>query len=350
MTELQETLFDPLIIQSEIPRLSHYFRTTWMLSAKEDFKVSASCTIRYFCAEDAEKLAIEVHKRYLHARHQREIHFYVKRAKDLGNHTVLEFFLPSKLRDLHSKADKIASTLEKLAVLSSTMALNKNGLQKKLGISLYLRPDFDFIVNPDFKINSNTCKIPARKGIIIDERFKNRFSDCGFTNLFSYLQSDLKIAERVNNSIGWLFASRIEPDLEASVVKSSIALETLLIFSESESLARSLSERAAFILSSNPAKRQQISKIIKNFYNVRSGIVHGNKDKLNKISPMLLESVDRFLIMLYVLIAKNNQIWKTSDSLRDWCETQRWGEPSKEIKCPFSRSYLNRAIKLGLQG
>ena len=155
------------------------------------------------------------------------------------------------------------------------------------------------------------------------------------------------MAIRVKNSLQWLFKSRIESRLPASIVKTSIALESLLIFSESESLAQSLSERAAFILSSEPNRRKLISRILKRFYDTRSGIVHGSQKKAKKLTSTLLETVDRLTVLLYLSISANSNQWPTSDRLREWCETQRWGTPSSKIVVPFPDLYLKNALVVG---
>jgi hypothetical protein len=130
-------------------------------------------------------------------------------------------------------------------------------------------------------------------------------------------------------------------------LQTSIALESLLILSESESLAQTLSERAAFILSPEPGRRQHISRILKRFYDARSGVVHGSQKKAKKLTPSLLETVDRLTILLRLVIAANAKVWPSSNALREWCETQRWGAPSNEIKIPFPDLYLRNALLSG---
>jgi hypothetical protein len=120
-----------------------------------------------------------------------------------------------------------------------------------------------------------------------------------------------------------------------------------LIFSESESLAQTLSERVAFMMTSDPSKRYQISRIIKRFYDARSGVVHGSHKKLRRLTPALLEAVDRLEILLCLIISSNSQLWPTVSGLHEWCESQRWGGPSKDVKIPFPSSYLKNALALG---
>lgn len=195
-------------------------------------------------------------------------------------------------------------------------------------------------------LRSRQSTAPALQGIYIDERFCRRFLRCGFQNLVGHYSSKNKLAKRVLTSLNWLFEARLEPSLEASVVKTSIALESLLIFSESESLARSLSERTAFVLSSSPATRRQISGIIKRFYNARSGVVHGSRKKAKELTPFLLEAVDRLTLLLCLVMGANYELWPSDGALREWCKDQRWGAPSTKVKMAFSSGYLKRAIVL----
>jgi hypothetical protein len=143
--------------------------------------------------------------------------------------------------------------------------------------------------------------------------------------------------------------SRRESRLGAAVVKTAIALESLLVFNESESLARTLSERSAFILSNSPEIRRIISGIILRFYDVRSGVVHGSQKKAKKLTPSLIECVDRLTLILHLIIASNTDIWPSVESLRLWCESQRWDKPFSNLKFPLSRKYLNNALDLAAE-
>ncbi len=331
----------------EKSQLAHYIRTTSMLSVTAPLNISNFCAIRLFSAAEAKKLGTQVRKQNLFAHQYRGVHFYTQRARELGNHSIIEFYLDGEPKEIIDDAEQIASYLESVVLLSTAFVMKKDDLQRRLGVSSRLGNEFDFIFSLDFyHISSKTRPTPICKGINIDERFRNRFFHCGFTTLVEYLRSKSDIASRVIKSIDWLFDSRIEPRQQASVVKTSTALESLLIFNESESLANSLSERTAFILSSDPNKRQQISRIIKNFYDIRSGVVHGSQKKLKKLTPELLESVDRLALMLCLVIAANSRLWPTTDALREWCETQRWGEPSRNVIVPFPDLYLNNALNL----
>ena len=294
---------------------SRYIRTTWMLSAHTILKFTDRTQIRFMEESEAAQLAAQVQKRNVFARHSRENSFYVQRARELAYHTVIEVFRPGNPQDMVDEAEIVAAGL-----VSSAFILKKGDFQRRLGISLNPRTESLFIVSPEFRLLSSKSRAaPIVQGILVDEKFTKRFSRCGFNSLADYIQSKTDIANRVSFSLGWLFDSRIEPQLPASITKTAIALESLLIFSESESLAQSLSERAAFILSANANERHTISRILKRFYNMRSGVVHGSQKKAKKLSASLLETVDRLTILLYLVIAANPGLWPSTDALREWC-------------------------------
>lgn len=331
----------------ETPPPSQYLRVTWMLSAKTTLKFPDSSSVRFFGEDEANLLKKEVRKRNVFARHSRENDFYLQRVNELSNRTVIEVFRPGDPQDMGEEAEGIAALIEKLAVLSSTLALPKQKLQRKLGISSRPRTEINFMASPGFRYLRSTARsVPSAQGICVDDRFCRRFSRCGFPELYEYCLSQGDLAKRVKSSLDWLFESRREPRLSASVVKTAIALESLLILSESESLTRSLSERAAFILSSSPETRRHISKIVKRFYDARSGVVHGSHRKLRQLTPSLVEAVDRLSVLLHLTIGANHQLWSSVENLRKWCEMQRWGAPSTEVRAPYTRSYLKNAIAL----
>jgi hypothetical protein len=98
------------------------------------------------------------------------------------------------------------------------------------------------------------------------------------------------------------------------------------------------------MLSPVAERRQQVSKIIKTFYDARSGIVHGSRDKTKHVKPELLETVDRLLLMLNLIMASNVKKWSSQDALREWCEGERWGTPSQDVIVPFTKSYLRNSL------
>jgi len=328
------------------PVQTRYMRTTWSLKAEAILELPDASKVRLFKQSEADELFRMVSKRNVFSRHSWGNIHYLDQVRELQNRTVIEVLRTGYPIENYEQAGKIADLIEKLVILSTTLVLPKADLLRNLGISSKIKPDIDFAYDNQFQhIKSRSQPAPAFKGLSLDEQTCSRFRNCGFFDLFQFCQRERDLEKRVNTSVDWLFESRREIRLPASVVKTAIALESLLIFSESEALARSLSERAAFILSSCPITRQVIAHTINQFYEVRSGVVHGSAKKVKKLTPNLVESVDRLVLLMYLTIAGNSNLWPNVEALRIWCEKQRWGSPSP-VKVPFKLLYLKNALSL----
>jgi len=327
--------------------LSRYIRSSWMLCSRSELQLSDKTRIRLFPENEADQLAEITRKRNVFARHSWENSFYLQRIKALSNRTVIEVFRLGDPDDMINEAEQFAIALEKLAVLSTTFSMSRSELQRRLALSEYRRSEFDVTIGRDFNYLRSKSK-PERtvQGIAIDERFCRRFERCGFPTLLSFCVTDNDIARRVRRTVDWLFESRLEPGLSAAAVKTSIALESLLIFSESESLSSSLSERAAFILSPSEETRRKVSRLVKNFYDIRSGVVHGNRKKAAMLTARLLDAVDRLILMLCLIIASNSDKWISQETLREWSESQRWGGPSTNVLIPIPAMYIRNTLTM----
>jgi hypothetical protein len=320
-------------------------RTTPLLSAKSTVTFPCSASIRRFTVSDAETLIQRIRKRNVFARHSWGNSFYLQRIRSFENKTLIELYRSGQPDDFADDARQAADFLEQLSLLCSVANSSKTKLLRTLGIGAKARTEVEFITGSrDYYLRSKTRAVPEAIGISVDETFSKRFHRYGFGKLLEYGLTMQGLAHRVLTSIEWLYESRREPKLQAAFVKTSISLESLLIFSESESLARSLSERAAFILSPVADRRREISKVVKAFYDARSGIVHGSRDKAKHVTPQLLETVDRLLAMLNLVIASNSEKWHSQDALREWCEAERWGAPSRDVVVPFPDSFLRKTL------
>lgn len=334
-------------VSPDLPQMSRYIRTSWMLSSEVELLLSDGNKIRFMSGEETQELYEQIRKQNVTARMLQENNFYLKRVTKLADKTVIEVSLPGTPNDIYDKAESTADLIERIALLSTTLALRKNEFHRKLGINERSKEEINFVIGTEFRyLRSITKPEPQVRCITINDRFCRRFERCGFPELYSFCLSSSDLVARLITSINWLFESRIDVQLSASVVKTAIALESLLIFSESESLARSLSERVAFTLTSSPEDRERLSTIIKRFYNFRSGVVHGSKKKMRGLTSEFVEGVDRLVLLLYLVIASNSNLWVSAEVLQQWCEKQRWGTPTTEIHIPFPRSYLTQAMRL----
>lgn len=318
-----------------------------MLSAETELELSDASRIRFLTENEVDELHDQILKRKSFARTSYENRFYLERIREMAKKTVIEVYRPGDPEVMYKEAEDDADLIEKISILSTTLVTKKDVLHSRLGISPRPGERVTFVIGPEFRyLRSNTNPAPQLPGIKLDEKMCRRFKKCGFPALYAACLRSQGLNQRVKSSLDWLFESRLEPHLSASVVKTAIALESLLIFSESEPLARSLCERMAFILTSVPQERERLSKIVKEFYNVRSGVVHGNEKKMRKLTPELVESMDRLILLVYLVMAANPSVWTSVKDLQSWCERQRWGNPATDITIPYSRTYLNKAMQL----
>lgn len=325
---------------------SRYIKIIPYLNVKKTFQLSNDISISHFSKNENENLIVNVRKRNIFARHSWENHFYINRLQSFSDQSIISIIGPGTPQDISLVAREIAKFIENILIVSTIFSIKREELHKKLASVNFSEINYDFSYSQDLRyLKSKTL---TKKGdfVSIDDSFIRKFEKFGFPNIFNTYFEKNEISSRIIKSINWLYQSRQEQNLSAAIVKSAIALESLLIFSDSESLSKSLSERTAFILSSNPIDRSKISKIVAEFYNARSAIVHGGKKKIKSISADIIESMDRLLTLMYLLICSNITQWKSNDDLRNWCEQQKWGEEYKNIIVPYSKIYLSNAIKV----
>lgn len=327
--------------------LSRYLRTTSMLSAHCNLELpSLQSRVRFMTVEETSKLSETARRRNVFARHSRENSFYIQRIRELSDSTVIEVLRPGDPDDMLAEAKAVADLLERLAVLSSTFTLRRADLHRALAIASDRTSSVDVTIGRNFYyLRSSARTVSAPKGVPIDGRFTRRFDRCGFLGLMAACRLNGDTARRLEAASLWLFESRREPSDPAAAVKSAIALEALLGANGSEPITRALSERAAFILSRDHIVRSTISRAVREFYGVRSAVVHGRRG--HKITlPVMLEGIDRAILLLCLTIAANLSSWPSTGALVTWCENQKWGAPATAVVRPFPGQYLAGALRL----
>jgi hypothetical protein len=325
---------------------SRYLRTTSLIRAKATLALADSSRIRNISQREADRLAEMMAKRNPFVKKRIEGDFYYNRARELGCKTVVEVLTHGSPSATINEAVGKADLIEKLAVLASTLTAKRKDINRHLDSGGREPRGFDLMYGTGFsELRSRKRVLTRNMGIEIDDSFAKRFAKNGFGELYSCCSEENPLSRRLSNSAGWLYESLVEPRREAAVVKAAIGLESLLVFSETEPLTRTLSERAAFLLSQNPRERAEVSQAVKLFYNVRSAVVHGGRKKLRDLRPGLLDGVTRLAVLLYLTISHNRSLWATDDALRVWCEDQRWSAPLL-LEVPYRKTYLHSALSL----
>lgn len=326
---------------------SRYLHCCSGITATTRVSLAAHAVVRHVSVTEAMELAKQIRKRNVFARHSWEISFYVNRAAELGDKTVIEILESGQPNEVLDWTRFTAEYLEKLVILSSTFATSRTELHRKLGRSPRYKLRSNLIIGPDYQfIRAQTERNLKAPGLIVDAPFARSFARNGF-GILATLPFGGEVSDRIRAAIDWVYESRVDSNIEAALVKTAIAFERLLIFSESESLAKALSERAAFLLSELPNEREKLSSAVKRFYDMRSGVVHGSKKKLKNFSPRLLEAADRFVLLLCLRVAANRHAhWSSVESLRLWCERQKWGDAVTGVVSGFTRRALVGALRL----
>lgn len=328
-----------------------YLRTTRNFTSTHALQVDKDSYVRHISSKEATNLEESVRKRNAFSRHSAERSFYVLRAAALGGQTVIELRKLGNIKDVWDSLVLRADELERLFVLSTTLASTRLDLHRKLGVSKKHLTEFDFAYDSEFAYLRSRSRQPrTASSIRVDKTFSRRFEKAGFATLWSALSASNSLASKLAASTSWLYESRIEPRPEAAIVKTAISLETLFVFSESDPLNRVLSERTSFLLTDDPARRQAISRIVRAFYAARSAVVHGGRKKSRGTPSCLLEAMDRLIVLCLLKLSANTHVWpKYNDDFASWIERERWGCPTS-LATPFESKYLVGALTLADSG
>jgi Apea-like HEPN len=126
---------------------------------------------------------------------------------------------------------------------------------------------------------------------------------------------------RTGRALEFVAAARRAPDLAFKIAHYCSALETLFT-TESTELAHKLSERVAFFLAARGHKPHGVFTTIKNAYNVRSKLVHGDTLKQSQIDglPELSSQCDLFLREILWDISSKRELQEVFDSHNETVE------------------------------
>jgi hypothetical protein len=171
-------------------------------------------------------------------------------------------------------------------------------------------------------------------------RDAHRFRRAGFPPLYEFASSAGELCARCAAALRWLIESRFDPSPLSALVKTSIALESLLVIGR-EPPTRALGERAAYLLADAPDGRQAVSKAMSRFYEVRGSIVHGQR--VGPGAEDALEFADRIVVLLLLVVAAQSPKWMTANDVQAYTDRLRWGhQPSWRRPC--SNAHLRAAL------
>ena len=324
---------------------SLFVRTTSRIRAIFPLSLSSSTKLYLMDEVECREFLHDITKKNAFLRIRREADFYYRRIKALTGRTVVEVTLPGTPKEIRSQATLVADAAEQILLLTGSFALRRAAFHRLLGISSYPIDQIGLIRSADrMTLRSATKPSAIPSQVVVDLALSRRFQKYGFISLFEACIDNTSLARRLCHAVDWLIESRCEPRFEAALVKTSIALESLLIFSEREALSRSLSERVAFLLSNDAATRAVVCAAIKRFYDVRSSIVHGGKRR-RSTTEEILDGVDKLITLVLLKIAVNRELFQTQDALQVWLDEERWRAPTK-LEQSFPSSVVRSALNL----
>lgn len=287
-------------------------------------------------------MAQVVRNRNVSARVSGHRDFYYQRAENLSDQTVVEIINSPQVLP-PERLSRQAKLAEAVLVASIVLQGDRNSfLRSVVGVR---EEFFDLNITVDAHETSVSSTSQVEKepsGLTVDDTAARRYRKNGFPDLYESAKSDSKLSTRLERSLGWLIQSRTDKSVSSAIVKTSTALETLIVIGR-EPTRRALSERGAYILSDDPNERRRISRSIKTFYSKRGDIVHGKGDVSDDETVRILEFGDRISVLIALVLSANADQWKNADDVRRHCDAVRWGE-DRTCSRPWSRMYLNTAL------
>jgi hypothetical protein len=299
--------------------------------------------------EDAEALGAALAKRNPFARHRGHDDFYTSKAEDFSVQTVVELMIPGVPPVPPAEARQIADRVERLLIAATTHWLTRRKLHSIMGIANIGRGVRDLYIGPGAtRLSTRGLELWVGDGLVIDADFQRRWERTGLSALApAILRPRGFIAERVDRALAWLNESRLDHHAEAALIKAVIGLENLFVQDKNEPLARTISERLAFVLGRTADERAALARVALHLYDLRSRIVHGGSRPKESIDDAV--DVASFLLLLsaHALIARAGEM-QSKDDVRRWVEDMRWAVGDREVApLPFSTRHLRRVLRRG---
>lgn len=323
-----------------------YMRTTSLFRVSTPVVFDDGTRIRHYGSDQAAVLYELLRKRNVFARLRHDRDSYSQRAAAFADKAVIEVVRNGSPDHVRTEVTLASDIAEQVTVLAASLVVPRQKMLNQLGIGGRPSETVELLRGPGLAVlRTKTSPIPAGGGVHVDAALAKRVKATGLGHLYTACCCVGDLSKRLATALGWLFESRCEPRLSAAIVKTAIAMESLLILTESESLARSLSERMAFLLSEDATERRRVATVVKRSYDARSRVVHGSRKKRAMAAPELLEGVDRLLALALGVVASGASGWATSADLSEWCEAERWGAPQSIVR-PFQKKYVRAALAL----
>ena len=322
-----------------------YLRVLPDCHASANLMVGRGVLVRHLPAAEVKSIRDQLQRRNVFVRHGGG-DFYTHVLGQMSDRTVVDISVTGEPEGVAAYASSLASLVEDLVLVAASLGMARSAIAKRVQPRDLATRRLELAIGPQFRqLRARSARPRGKAEVVLDASFGKRFAKHGFPNLYQLCASQTNMGDRVRHAVRWLKEAMCEEDLPSAVIHVAIALETMLVFSESESLARSLGERVAFLLADTERMRASIDATVKRFYDVRSGVAHGSRRKLRHLSVRLIDGVTRLAVLALCVIAANRNLWGTPEALRDWFARERWVAPSV-LDRPTGGGAVRRALAL----
>ncbi len=149
----------------------------------------------------------------------------------------------------------------------------------------------------------NTIELPLEICVLLEKIAEAESDDEGNNKLLDSLEAPARLIEsnhedcaRIKAAIEWSFDSLTAENETMAFLKVCIGLEALLGENEAgPSLTEALSDRCAYLIATSIKSRKNIKERFKELYKIRSKIVHGAINHLDRENLIQLEFAKHFL-------------------------------------------------------
>lgn len=278
---------------------------------------------------------------FVRARQDRD--FYTPRLKSLAGSTVVDVRLKGKPDTVRSELLRLAQNAEHALIVGAWIHLGWKKLRNHLADPV-LRGGSELVVGPGWKMRSSRLAGRQPNPLRVTDAFVTRSAT---QPVWLFARSACETTGwrvRLETSLRWLAEAAKDQNRVSAVVKLCTAFESLLTGGR-EGVTRALSERSAFLLSTEPSRRAATSTAVKRIYDLRSASVHGSSGSEETVAAEWLNAACRLVLAVAGVICANLGRWNHHGGLVQWVEQARWGVTSPELSRPHSWRSIGPATK-----
>ncbi|MEQ9080759.1 MAG: HEPN domain-containing protein [Sandaracinaceae bacterium] len=285
--------------------------------------------VRRAADEEVADLIARREKKNAFARVRRDTDFYAPRLWSLSGRTVVDARLNGRPDEVRSALVRLADLAEPAVVVAGWATLGRKQLRNHLSSTLQ-SPALDILIGPGWTMRSSSRPGTQPSPLQVTAKLGQRGHELGVWRVAAGAAAGGQQGAHMATALFWLAEAARDAKGAAAVVKISTALEALLIVGR-EPITRTLSERAAFLLSDAPDRRAAVSRAVKKLYEVRSEAVHASRSSEVEVPALWLDAACKLVLAVATVLSDNLRRWPKRGHVVDWVDRTRWGAPTEPV-------------------